>query len=266
MDKAQGRPRLYRRGLEAGQGSKVTLSSGGRDITCDLYTEEGMALVAGLWVKLSAEFRRMYEPSWLGVPVIQLPEDIVAMQELIWRLRPDIIIETGVAHGGSLILYASICEMIGHGRVVGIDIEIRKYNRVAMQAHPMWRRIALIEGSSVDAATFEKVQAESQGARTVLVTLDSNHTRAHVAKELDLYHGLVTPGSYLVAADGAQADVWDIPRGKPEWRNDHPSQAIEEFLKRHPEFVNDPHYTRLSITSTPGGFLRKLTQEETKAG
>jgi cephalosporin hydroxylase len=257
--------RLYQENLNAGPDARITLSANDANTTCDLYSEEGFALVAALWLKLSAEYRRMYEPRWLGVPIIQLPEDVVAAQELIWQLRPDVIVETGVAHGGSLILSASICELIGHGQVVGIDIEIRPHNRAAIDAHPMKKRIQLIEGSSVAPEVFDQVQNACKGAKKILVLLDSNHTTAHVAKELQLYHRLVTPGSYLVAMDGSQRDVWDIPRGKKEWRFDHPLVAVETFLKSHPEFIADPHWTRLAVTSSAGGFLRRLTKEEVAA-
>ncbi len=141
-------------------------------------------------------------------------------------------------------------------------LAIRAHNRAALEAHPLKPRIHLIEGSSVAPETFAQVQAHCAGAQTVLVILDSNHTEAHVSRELELYHPLVTPGSYLVAHDGAQAWVWDIPRGKPEWKDDHPLTAIHKFLAAHPEFRSDPHWTRWLITSSPDGFLRRLTKEE----
>jgi cephalosporin hydroxylase len=255
-------PRLYQENLTTGPGARITLTADGQETSCDLYSEEGFAAVAALWVKLSTQYRRMYEPRWLGVPIIQLSDDIVIAQELIWQLRPDVIIETGVAHGGSLILSASICELIGHGQVVGIDVDIRPHNRAAIEAHPMKKRITLIEGSSIAPEVFAQAQATCAGAAKVLVLLDSNHTAAHVTKELELYHQLVTPGSYIVAMDGAQRDVWDIPRGKKEWRHDHPLVAVGSFLQTHPEFTVDPHWTRLAITASPGGYLRRRAQEE----
>jgi cephalosporin hydroxylase len=257
--------RLYQEHLGAGPDARITLSNAGTETTCDLYSEEGFSLIAGLWLKLSAQYKRMYEPRWLGVPVIQLPEDIVTAQELIWQVRPDVIIETGVAHGGSLVLSASICELIGHGKVVGIDVEIRPHNRAAIEAHPLKKRIQLIEGSSIAPDVFAQARAACAGARKVLVLLDSNHSAAHVAKELELYHSLVTPGSYLVAMDGAQRDSWDLPRGRREWRDDHPLVAVAEFLKTHPDFVTDTHWTRLAVTASPGGYLRRLAQQEVKA-
>jgi cephalosporin hydroxylase len=243
-------------------GSQVTLTSEGQTHTVELYSPEGVALVSALWVKLAAEFRVMYEPRWLGVPIIQLPTDIIMMQELIWRVRPNVIVECGVAHGGSAIFYASICGLVGSGRVVGVDVDVRPHNRAAIESHSMSERITLIEGSSVDPATFDRVRASVGDAEVVMVVLDSNHTRAHVAEELALYHQLVTPGSYLVAMDGAQGLVWDIPRGKPEWREDNPLPAIREFLKLHPEFASDPYFTRMHVTSNPDGYLRKRTRAE----
>jgi cephalosporin hydroxylase len=238
-------------------GATVTLDNAGHRTTVDLYSAEGLDLLSNLWIKAAAEHRVMYEPTWLGRPVIQFPTDIVAVQELLWRIRPDLVIETGIAHGGSLILSASILELIGKGKVVGVDIEIRAHNRTAIEAHPLKHRIELIEGSSIADTTMAAVRRAAADSKTVLVFLDSNHSEAHVLRELELYGELVTPGSYMVAHDGAQAWVWDIPRGKAEWKEDHPLKAIHAFLARHPEFVIDPHWTRYGITSSPEGWLKK---------
>jgi cephalosporin hydroxylase len=243
-------------------GSKLTLDNGGECTTVDMYSREGLDFLSNLWIKAAAEHRLMYEPAWLGRPIIQFPGDVVMIQELLWKIQPDVVVETGVAHGGSLVLSASILELIGKGKVVGVDIEIRPPNRAAIESHHLKHRIELIEGSSVDSKTLSKVREAVSDARSVLVFLDSNHTQAHVLKELELYAPLVTPGSYLVAHDGAQAWVWDIPRGKPEWKDDHPLNAIHEFLAGHSEFQIDPHWTRLGITSSPEGFLRRLEASE----
>jgi cephalosporin hydroxylase len=254
---------MYDRAVVTGANARLTVETDLDSRTVDLYTDEGMKLVAGLWVKLAAQFRLMYEPSWLGIPIIQVPCDIVLMQELIWRLRPDWIVECGVAHGGSAVLYASLCELAGKGRVLGVDAEIRKYNRVAIEAHPLTHRIELLEGSSTSAETVDEVRRKVAASRTVLVVLDSNHSASHVLEEMRLYGQFVTPGSYLVVMDGAQADVWDIPRGQQEWRESHPLKAIGQFLSTHPEFEDDPHYTRLHITSCPQGFLRRRQEIST---
>ena len=238
-------------------GATLTLNNAGEKTTVDLYSNEGLDMLSNLWIKSAAEHRYMYEPTWLGRPVIQFPTDIVAVQELLWKLQPDVVVEMGVAHGGSLVLSASILELIGKGKVIGVDIEIRPHNRTAIEAQPLSHRSELIEGSSIVVKTLDLVKRAIGDAKSVLVFLDSNHTEAHVLQELELYGALVTPGSYLVAHDGAQAWVWDIPRGKPEWKDDHPLDAIHKFVASHPEFTIDPYWTRLGITSSPDGWLRK---------
>jgi cephalosporin hydroxylase len=238
-------------------GATLTLNNAGEKITVDLCSNKGLNMLSNLWIKAAAEHRYIYEPKWLGRPVIQLPADIVAVQELLWKLQPDVVVETGVAHGGSLVLSASILELIGKGKVIGVDIEMCHHNRTAIEAHPLSHRIELIEGSSNVVETLDLVKRAIGDAKSVLVFLDSNHTEAHVLQELELYGALVTPGSYLVAHDGAQAWPWDIPRGKPEWKDDHPLDAIQKFVANHPEFIIDPYWTRLGITSSLDGWLRK---------
>ena len=242
--------------------ARVTLTSGGSTRTVDLYSPDGLAMISTLWVKLATEFRIMYEPRWLGVPIVQLPEDIIMLQEVIWKVRPEVIVECGVAHGGSAVFYASLCELLGTGRVVGVEIDLRPHNRAALDNHPLRHRIELIDGSSTDPQTFDRVRATVARAETVMVVLDSNHSRAHVAQELALYHQLVTPGSYLVAMDAAQGQVWDIPRGKRTWREDNPLPAIHTFLAHHPEFCIDASFTRLHVTANTDGFLRRRRGDE----
>ncbi|MBM3813772.1 MAG: hypothetical protein FJW20_19265 [Acidimicrobiia bacterium] len=248
---------MYNRELVAKKGAQLILECGEQRHSVPVYSQEGLEMVAGLWTKLSTQYRLMYEPTWMGIPIIQTPGDVLMMQELIWRLRPDFIVECGLAHGGSAVCYASVCELAGKGRVIGVDVEVRQYNRVALRSHPMAHRIELIEASSVELSTVAEVERRVAGSKTVMVVLDSNHSHQHVRKELELYHRLVTPGSYLVVMDGAQAHVWDIPSGKPEWKDDHPLKAIREFLDEHREFCPDDYYTRLHVTSCPDGFLRR---------
>ncbi len=243
--------------VRAAPDATLTLTSEGRSTTVSLYSDEGMALVNALRLKQAAEFKVMYEPRWLGQRIIQLPEDIVALQELLWDLKPDVVIECGIAHGGSLVLHASILELIGHGSVIGIDVEIRPHNRAAIEAHPLSHRIGLIEGSSIDPTTVAAAKARCADAGRVMVILDSNHTTAHVAKEILLYRDIVTPGSYLIVMDGAQALVADIPRGKPEWADDNPLIAIRDVLAKDPEFERDDRFVRFGPTSAPEGFWRK---------
>lgn len=223
----------------------------------DVYSPEGVKLLAHFWIKAVCQNRLMYEPTWLGIPVIQDPNDLVMLQELIWRIRPDIIIETGIAHGGTAVFYASMLELLNRGKVISIDVEIRQYNRVAISSHPLSHRIEMIEGSSTDAAVVEEVKRRVGDARKVLVTLDSNHSYDHVLKEMELYAPLVTPGSYLVAMDGIQGVLADIPMGKPEWREDNPLRAIHTFLETHTGWEIDPQYNRMLVTTSPDGYLRR---------
>jgi cephalosporin hydroxylase len=234
---------------------RVTTEGGPREV--DIYTPEGFAVVADLFTRSGWQRKLSYEVTWLGIPIIQLPEDILMVQELIWKIRPDVIIESGVAHGGALVLYASILELLGRGRVIGVDIEIRKYNRLAIEAHPLARRIQLIEGSSTDPATIDAVQRLVTPGQRTMVMLDSNHTRAHVSDELELYAPMVTPGSYLVVFDEVMPMVADAPNGKPEWDRDNPLEAVRAFLARHPEFEVDQSYERLATTYCRNGFLRR---------
>lgn len=223
----------------------------------DVYSKEGFKTLAEIWTKASCHQKVMYEPTWLGIPIIQFPEDILMMQELIWKVRPDVIVEAGVAHGGSAVFYASILEIIGKGRIIGVDVEIRQYNKVAIKSHPMSKRIQLIEGSSVDKAVFKKIVSLIKKGEKVLVVLDSNHSYEHVKKELNLYYGIVSNDSYLVAMDGAQGLVWDIPSGKKEWKEDNPLRAINEFLNEHSDWEADPNFNRLPVTSNPNGYLKR---------
>lgn len=236
---------------------RISDTDGSREV--DIYTPQGYEEVSKLWIRTATHHRLMYEPRWLGINIIQLPEDIVVMQELIWTLKPDVIIETGVAHGGSAIFHASMLALIGKGKVIAIDIDIRKDNEILIKEHFLYKLglINLIQGSSIDAQVLQKVRSLIKDTDKVMVVLDSNHTYAHVKKELELYTPLVSPDSYMVAMDGAQEWLWDIPNGKKEWKDDNPLRAIKEFLKEFPEWEADPHYTRMKVTASPMGFLRR---------
>jgi cephalosporin hydroxylase len=202
----------------------------------DLYSREAFDVLSIEWVKLGWQMKYPYTFSWMGRPVIQLPEDMIRTQEVIYRLKPDVIVETGIAHGGSLIYYASLCKAMGKGRIVGIDIEIRPHNREAIEAHELYPMISMVEGNSVAAEIVSQVDELVGDAKTVLLILDSNHTREHVLAELEAYHHLVTPGSYAVATDGVMQWVHDGPRGELDWKEDNPSSAAHDFVKAHPEF------------------------------
>lgn len=240
---------------------KIQISDQGVAKEIDIYSKEGLETMSRLWVKSAAHHRLMYEPSWLGIPIIQFSEDIVLMQELIWKIKPDVIVETGVAHGGTAVFYASMLELMGKGKVIGIDIDIRKHNEIAIKSHFLSKRIQLIQGSSVDPVVLQQVRNLIKPPDRVLVTLDSNHSYEHVLKELELYAPFVSSDSYLVAMDGAQEWVWDIPAGKKEWKQDNPLSAINQFLKTNPEWESDPYYTRLMVTSNPSGFLHRKAKD-----
>jgi len=202
-----------------------------------------------------------YNFSWMGRPIIQYPQDMIAMQELIWDIKPDLVIETGIAHGGSLIYYASLLELIGKGEVLGIDIDIRQHNRAEIEKHPMYKRIKMIEGSSIIEETFKQVQQQASGKEAVIVTLDSNHTHEHVLRELQLYAPLVSKNSYIVVFDTI---VEDLPEGyfsqkRPWGISNNPKTAVEEFLKTTNDFEIDRTIDhKLQISVAPGGYLKKV--------
>jgi len=233
--------------------------------TLDLYGKPAFELLSELWLKTSWNQKYSYTFTWMGRPIIQHPEDLVRLQEVIYSIKPDVIIETGVAHGGSLVLSASLMKAMGKGRVVvGVDIEIRPHNRAAIEAHELSPMIRLVEGNSVAPEIVGEAAAEIRPGDTVLVILDSNHSHAHVAAELEAYHRLVTSGSYIVATDGIMRDVCDVPRGTPSWNEDNPARAAEEFVAAHPEFVIDEPRWRFnesdldkSITAWPSAWLRR---------
>jgi cephalosporin hydroxylase len=201
-----------------------------------------------------------YQWNWLGVPIIQMPPDVIAVQEILWEARPDVVVETGVARGGSLIFYASILELIGKGRVVGVDIDIRPHNRDSIERHPLSRRIDLIQGSSVEGAMLDRVKAFIPSGASVMVILDSNHTHAHVLDELRLYGPLVTRGQFLIVADTV---VEKIPaqahRPRPWGPGDNPATALDAYLGECDRFERDEFINaKLLISSSPGGYLRCL--------
>lgn len=217
--------------------NEIVVSEAGGEHREALYSASGFEILSDLWVKTGWQQRYSYSFTWLGRPIIQLPEDLVRVQEVIWAVQPTVIVETGVAHGGSLIFYAGLLQLMGRGRVIGVDIALRPENRGALEAHPLADRIALIEGSSVDPAVVARVRAQITAADTVLVILDSDHSYAHVTAELAAYAGMVTPGSYLVATDGIISEFHDLPAGKPGWAADNATRAAADFAAAHPEFA-----------------------------
>lgn len=242
----------------------LTEEENGKVCHFNLYSKEAFERLSRQWVRVGWNQKYQYTFSWMGRPIIQLPEDMIRIQEVIYRVKPDVIIETGVAHGGSLIYYASLFKAMGKGRVIGIDIEIRPHNRKAIEAHELSSYIALVEGSSTAPDIMERVKGMLKPDETVLVILDSNHTKQHVADELDAYYAMVTPGSYIVATDGIMLDLHDVPRGAPDWEWDHPTAAAAEFAQGHPQFsieqpkwpFNESELTD-NITHWPSAWLRK---------
>ena len=210
------------------------------------------------WFDTSFRHEYSYHFTWLGRPIIQYPQDMIALQEIIWKTKPDLIIETGIAHGGSLIFSASILEMIGKGKVLGIDIDIRKHNRKEIENHHLFKRIRMIEGSSVDPKTIKKINFLAKNKKKILVLLDSKHTHKHVLNELKLYSPLVKKGGYIIVFDTM---IENMPKNsfpdRPWDKGNNPKTAVKEFLKHNKRFKIDKEIERkLLITSCPDGFLK----------
>lgn len=211
------------------------------------------------WISETAPYKYSYNFRWAGLPVIQFPQDIIALQEIIWETRPDLIIETGVARGGSMMFYASMLELLGgEGKVLGIDIDIRPHNRRAIESHVFSPRVDLIEASSTDGDTVEKVQRYCERAPKVMVVLDSHHTHAHVLSELECYSRFVTPGCYLVVLDTIIEDMpADAFPDRPWGPGNNPNTAVREFLATTDRFEVDKALdNKLLISVAPGGYLR----------
>jgi cephalosporin hydroxylase len=241
-----------------------------------LSQDHDLQALSRIWVREISRHKWAYNFRWLGRPAIQFPNDAWALQELIWEVRPDLIIETGIAHGGSLILSASMlalldmCEAIESGamldpmkskrKVLGLDIDIRQHNREAIEEHPMSSRIQMIQGSSISPEVIEQVKAVAKNFQRVLVCLDSNHTHEHVLAELEAYAPLTSFGSYCVVMDTA---IEDMPKAmftnRPWGPGDNPKTAVWEYLKTHPEFEIDKSIQhKLLITVAPDGYLKRM--------
>ena len=247
----------------------LTTQIDGKSKELPLYSAPAFSVLSDAWVKVGWGVKYTYGFTWMGRPMIQLPDDMIRIQEVIYRVRPDVLIETGVAHGGSLAFYASLFKAMERGRVVGVDIEIRPHNRKAIEAHELKPFVTLVEGSSIDTGIVAQVQKLVKPGETVMVVLDSNHTKRHVAAELEAYAPLVTAGSYIVATDGVMSLVHDAPGGKSEWTTDNPTQAAFEFAKAHPDFVlEDPPFpfnegqVTERVTHWPGAYLRRRNATE----
>jgi cephalosporin hydroxylase len=243
----------------------VTVGEGDDRVSYELNSPEAFSVLSQVWLRAGWDNKYVYSFSWLGRPIIQLPDDMLRLQEVIYALQPDAIIETGVAHGGSLIFYASLCKVMGRGRVIGIDIEIRPHNRKAIESHELFPYITLIEGSSIAPVVVDKVKSCVQPGEVVLVLLDSCHTKEHVLAELNSYAPLVTQGSYIVAMDGIMEQVVGAPRTQPDWAWNNPRRAAFEFVQMNPNFViaeppfifNESNVSE-RVTYWPSGFIKRV--------
>ena len=230
-----------------------------------LYSDEAFEIIAQLYLTVGWNQKYTYTFSWLGRPIIQLPDDMFRIQEVIHRVKPDVIIETGVAHGGSLIYYAGLCEAIKKGRIIGIDIEIRSHNRTAIEAHPLFDRIELLEGSSTAPNILEEVRRRIQPGDVVFVVLDSDHSYRHVRDELEAYASLVSVESYIVATDGIMRHLTNVPRGTVRWKDDNPAMAAEDFTREnthfsieHPDWEFNESNLSKSVTHWPSAYIKRI--------
>ena len=236
-----------------------------------MYSPEGFRHISDLYVKVGWDQKYVYSFSWLGRPIIQLPEDLIRIQEVIYSLQPDVVIETGIAHGGSLIFYASVLKAMGKGKVVGVDIDIRSHNRKAMEEHELAEYITMIEGSSIEKSTVELVQGHVKDQDKVLVLLDSCHDYDHVLEELKLYSPLVSVGSYIVATDGSQEYLNVTPRAKVDypqcggWDKNNPKRAALDFVRDNDCFeISEPAFPFNEgpitdrITHWPSGYIKRI--------
>lgn len=224
----------------------------------DKMKDRNLKKVSRQWFLQSVKYEYSYHFRWLGIPIIQYPQDIIAYQEIIWNVKPDLIIETGIARGGSLIFSASILEMIGKGKVVGIDIDIREHNKRAIEKHPLKNRIKMIEGSSIDEKIVKTVHRLARRKKKILLMLDSNHTHDHVLNELRLYSSLVSKNSYIVVFDSVIEDLPNsLNKNRPWGKSNNPKTAISQFLKENKRFVMDEQIkNKLAISATPYGYLK----------
>jgi len=214
--------------------------------------------IALQWSKVSRANHLTYEIEWLRIPVIQTPEDLILIQELIVKIQPDVIVETGIAHGGSLIFYASLMELLNKGKVIGVDIEIREHNRKVIEQHPLFKRIEMIEGNSVAPETVHEVRKRILRGSKVLMCLDSNHSKNHVLQELEMYKEFVQPGSYIVVFDTNTAKMAELGSADKQYVHNGPEEAIAEFLKTNPNYQIDTEYNKLYISYSQNGYLKRM--------
>lgn len=241
------------------------IDSSGKAQSFALGSKQGFSILSKLWLRSGWDTKYVYGFSWLGRPIIQLPEDMLRIQEVIYAVKPDFVIETGIAHGGSLVFYAGLLSLMGKGKVIGVDIEIRDHNRAAIESHELSGLIDLIEGPSVAPDVIRNVEETLPAGGRGIVILDSNHTKAHVLSEIQLYAKYVAIDSYIVVCDGIMKDVVGAPRTNPTWAHDNPQAAVTEFLSGTDDFVlvepefpfNEGEITE-RVTYWPNAFLKRV--------
>jgi cephalosporin hydroxylase len=245
--------------------SEVIVRDGATENRFPLDSAAAFAAASRAWLRAGWDSKYVYSFTWLGRPVIQLPDDLLRIQEVIYRVRPDVLIETGIAHGGSLIFYASLFKAMGNGRVIGVDIDIRPHNRAAIERHELFPLIPLIQGSSIAPETVARVRELVRAGERVMVVLDSHHARDHVLAELRAYAPLVSVGSFIVVADGIMEDLAGAPRSQPDWKWNNPRRAMLDFLAENKDFASEkPDFpfnegaVKTRVTYWPDAFLRRL--------
>lgn len=243
----------------------VSVEEHGNTRAYQLDTPEAFKIVSDVWLRTGWDNKYVYSFTWLGRPIIQLPEDMIRLQEVIHAVQPDVIVETGVAHGGALVFYASLCKTMDRGRVIGVDVEIRPHNREAIESHPLAPFITLIEGSSIDPQVVAQVQSHIRPGEQVMVMLDASHQKQHVLAELAAYSPMINPGSYIVAMDGIMEQLAGAPRSQDDWTWNNPRQAALEFVANNPDFAieepgfafNEGNVTE-RVTYWPSAFIKRL--------
>lgn len=248
--------------LQIDEKNSIVIKDG---VRYDIGSPEAFNIISEMWIRSGWDAKYVYSFAWMGRPIIQLPEDMVRTQEVIYSVQPDVIIETGIAHGGSLIYYASLCKAMEKGKVIGVDIEIRPHNRKAIEEHLLFPYISLIEGSSINEKIVEEASSHISAGDTVMVLLDSNHTYDHVLAELRAYSKFVSVGSYIVATDGIMENVVGAPRTNPDWTTNNPKKALEQFVKENDSFIIDEPTFPFNegviaerVTYWPSAFIKRV--------
>jgi cephalosporin hydroxylase len=243
----------------------LTEAVDGAETSVGLFTKTAFEALSREWLRVGWSLKYYHNFSWFGLPILQFPEDLLRLQEVIYQVRPSVIVETGVFRGGSLLFHATLCQALGQGRVIGIDREIAEADRAVISRHLLGSRITLLEGDSTDPAIVSELARIIGDSEPVLVILDSCHTGEHVTRELECYSRFVSRGSYIIATDGIMRDLADVPGGMPAWKSDNPFAAATEFAARHREFCQEPPPWLFrdgplteNVTYWPGAWLKRV--------